>query len=365
MKNIAIIGSTGSIGRQTLEVIESDPAHYKVSALACNSDIALLEKQIRKFKPSLVAVFNRAAASSLKKRLALGSGARTLADVRVVSGVAGLNELAVMKKTDTVMFAASGLESLPALHAAIKAHKQIALANKELLVCEGPQIMAAALRNRVTIIPVDSEHSAIFQCLRGEKIEEVEKIILTCSGGPFFGRSQKQLKNVTVAQALTHPVWKMGKEISIDSATLMNKAFEIIEAAYLFNLKPEQIEVVIHPEGIVHSLVQFKDGSIKAQLSAPDMRFPIAYALAYPRRIKTDFPNADLAALSKLTFYKPDHSTFKGPALAYAALKKGGKHPRLLFAANGIVRQKFLKGRISFDSVYPEIEKIIAKKSRA
>jgi len=360
-KNIAIIGSTGSIGRQTLEVIEADAKHYRVAALACRGNIALLEKQIRKFRPTLVVVYDRAAASRLQARLDSSSARASFANrpVRIVSGAAGLIELAAMKNTDTIVFAASGIESLPALYAAIKARKGIALANKELLVCEGKRIMAAARKSSAEIIPVDSEHSAIFQCLRGENPGDVEKIILTCSGGPFYGRAIKDLKKITPEEATRHPVWKMGKEISLDSATLMNKAFEIIEAAHLFGLRSDRIDVVIHPESIVHSLVQFKDGSIKAQLSSPDMRHHIAYALAYPNRLKTNLPALNLADTKNLSFFRPDYSIFKGPLLAYEALKKGQSHQAALMSANKIVRQKFMNKEISFDRIYPEMKKIL------
>jgi 1-deoxy-D-xylulose-5-phosphate reductoisomerase len=349
MKNIAIIGSTGSIGRQTLEVIKANPAHYRVAALACHGNIGLLEKQIRKFRPHLAVVVDRAAAEKLKKKL--GSFSATL----IMAGSESLKDLAVMTKTDTVMFAASGTGSLPALYAAIKARKGIAIANKELIVCEGPKIMAAAKKNKVEIIPVDSEHSAIFQCLRGEKTTDVEKVILTCSGGPFYGLSKKELKKITLAQALKHPVWKMGADISLDSATLMNKAFEIIEAAYLFGLRADQIEVVIHPECVIHSLVQFKDGSIKAQLSVPDMRHHIAYALAYPQRIATEYRRLDLSALGKITFIKPDYGKFEGPLLAYEALKSGKGKPGRLLLANQRAIKKFRNGEISFPEIYVAI----------
>ncbi len=258
-----------------------------------------------------------------------------------------------------IVFASSGMAALIPLIHAIKAKKEIALANKEILVAAGEFIMELARENGVTIVPVDSEHSAVFQCLLGEDPANIEKIILTCSGGPFHGKSRRDLKKITVDQAMSHPVWKMGPEISVDSATLMNKAFEIIEAKHLFGLDEKQIEVVIHPECVVHSMVQFKDGTIKAILGPPDMRYQISYALAYPARTRTDFPRLDFNLLKKLTFFKPDNKTFEGLKLAYAALKSGGNQPAALIYANQVARRSFLKREITFDRIYPTIIKTL------
>ncbi len=342
---IALIGSTGSVGVQTLEVIKSHSDIWKVSALGAYENIELLEGQIKEFRPGEVAVFDRDKAITLQKK----------SSVPVFGGSEGWIKIAALPQVDTVVFASSGVSALPALYAAIKSKKKIALANKEMIVEEGEKIIAAARENGVEIIPVDSDHSAIFQCLRGENPADVEKIILTCSGGPFYGSSAEDLKNVTVEKAVNHPVWKMGAKISVDSATLMNKAFEIIEAKHLFGQHEDRIEVVIHPEGIVHSLVQFKDGSVKAQMGVPDMKIPITYALSYPERIITSLPRIDFSTLSKLTFIKPDFTVFSGPNLARAALKKGGAAPARLRRANDEAVQKFLAREMEFGDIYPYI----------
>jgi 1-deoxy-D-xylulose-5-phosphate reductoisomerase len=385
-KNIAIIGSTGSIGVQTLDVIESQPTHYKIVALACDSNIKLLKEQINKFHPVIAVVYSPSAACQLQADLNKKQGSKKteLGVTKILCGPRGLKKLATLASADQIVFAANGTKSLSALYAAINAKKQIAIANKELLVTAGDKIMAAARRNGVEIIPIDSEHSAIFQCLRGERAAEVEKVILTCSGGPFHGKTNLDFKKITAREALNHPVWKMGADISLDSATLMNKCFEIIEAAYLFNLKPEQIEVVIHPEGAVHSMARFRDGTIKAQLSAPDMRHHIAFALSYPKRHALSLPRLNLLELKKLTFFAPDFQRFEGPLFAYDLLnrlsnarfsggvKKEAKQKSIvspqnftnfkgadLIRANSKAKKLFLAGKISFADIYPTIKKIL------
>lgn len=371
---IALIGSTGSVGRQTLDVIRNFPAEagkpvFEVKVLAARGNIDLLSEQIEEFRPKLAVVYGEEKARGLRKNLekkqsrglpARNTHALDVNSTLVESGPAGLLRAAVMQDVDTVFFASSGVEALPALYAAIKAKKRVALANKEMIVEEGEKIMRLARENGAEIIPVDSEHSAIFQCLRGENPADIEKIILTCSGGPFYGKNPRDLEKITPAEAVRHPVWKMGAKISVDSATLMNKAFEIIEAKHLFGLNENQIEVLIHPEGIVHSLVQFKDGSVKAQMGVPDMKIPITCALMHPHRIQTPWPRIDFSSLSKLTFIKPDLSFFRGPDLARTALKKGRSSCALLRRANDEAVQKFLSGELAFTQIYPYIKRVTA-----
>lgn len=367
---ITIIGSTGSIGRQTLEVIKAHPDKWRITGLAAYTNIDLLEEQIKEFQPDIVAVFDEEKAEILKKRIqkrnnefSCQKSTQTQPELKsrfhntpiILTGNKGWTELATNENVQKVVFASAGITALDALKQAIKAQKQIALANKEMIVEEGEVIMRLAAKNNVKIIPIDSEHSAIFQCLQGEDPKNIEKIILTCSGGPFIGKTFDQLKNITVKETLSHPTWKMGDKICVDSATLMNKGFEIIEAKYLFGLKDEQIEVVIHPESIVHSFVQFKDGSVKAQLCPPDMKIPITYALSYPQRIKTNWQRIDFAKLSKLTFVKPDQQVFKGLQLAQSALKKGGKAPAILRKANDEAVEKFLTQKMKFNQIYDYI----------
>jgi len=356
-KRIAIIGSTGSIGRQTLEVIRAFPRLFKVAALSCNENIDLLERQINEFKPVMVAVCNKSAAAVLKKRLTKKRDLKT----KIFAGTESFKKIAGYHGTQKIVFASSGITALNALILAIKKRKQIALANKEMIVAAGGLIMNLARKCGVTIVPIDSEHSAIFQCLQGEDAADIEKIILTCSGGPFFGRTKEQLKKVTAADAVKHPAWNMGEKISVDSATLMNKGFEIIEAMHLFGLKESQIEVVIHQQCVVHSLVQFKDGSVKAQLAPPDMRLPITYALAWPQRIKAPWPRLDLKKIKELSFYPVDNAVFKGPALASAALKQGGNMPAALALANDKAVREFLGNKIGFHEIYPFIERELKK----
>jgi len=382
VKNISIIGCTGSVGRQTLEVIKDHPGKYNVLALAAYENIDLLEEQVNEFKPEIVAVFDSIKAQELAERLQKqlqktipSSNAKpdgftkhrsntkpcgttkpsSFATPTVLRGSEGWIQAASHSKVDRAFFVSSGVSALPALYRAIESKKEIALANKEMIVEEGEKIMQLSRKNGVTIIPVDSEHSAIFQCLQGEDPSSVEKIILTCSGGPFYGKSSVELKDITCEQALNHPTWCMGEKISIDSATLMNKGFEIIEAKHLFGLNEDQIEVIIHPESIVHSFIQFKDGSVKAQLGLPDMKTPITYALSYPERIETSLARIDFKTLSQLTFLAPDFTVFQGPRLAHAAIKKGGNTPAALRDANDEAVKKFLAREIGFNEIYEHI----------
>lgn len=353
---ISIIGSTGSIGRQTLEVIQKHPREFKVVALACYENIDLLAEQIVRFQPAFVAVYKTAAATALKQKLAVSSLQKF---PKILSGPAGWVKLATLQQADKTIFSSNGLTALSTLLEAIKARKQIALASKELLVAAGELIMDLAKKYKVTIVPIDSEHSAIFQCLQGEDPRTVEKIVLTCSGGPFFGKSKNELAKVSVKAALNHPTWNMGAKISVDCATLMNKGFEVIEAKYLFGLREDQIEIIIHPESIVHSLVYFKDGNVKMQAALPDMRVPITYALAYPQRITSDWPRIDLKKVPKLTFLPPDFETFRAPKLAYKTAKMGGNLPAILTRANHLNVQKFLDGKITFPQIYEYTERTV------
>ncbi len=351
--NITIIGSTGSVGRQTLEVIKNHPANWRVFALAAYSNAQLLVEQILEFSPKIVAIFDQTKVPELKGSLTTISKEKR---PEIVTGVKGWESACIHPKADKIIFASSGVTALPALYKAIEANKKIALANKEMIVEEGGKIMSFAKKHGVRIIPIDSEHSAIFQCMQGENPDSIEKLILTCSGGPFYGKSKEELAGVTVKQALNHPKWKMGDKISIDSATLMNKALEVIEAGYLFEINEDKIQVLIHPECIVHSMVQFKDGSVKAQLGAPDMKIPITYALSYPERIYANRPRMNLADIGTLTFKPYCKETFKGPDLAVKALRKKGKAPAALNRANNVAVKRFLQGEIAFSEIYDSIE---------
>ncbi|MFA5829769.1 MAG: 1-deoxy-D-xylulose-5-phosphate reductoisomerase [Candidatus Gracilibacteria bacterium] len=373
-KGITVIGSTGSLGRQTLDVVRANPARFKVFALAANKNIQLLKKQLEEFNPQMVVVFSANEAKKLQKELQPKPDNRArkitsskkmsqgvaLSKIRpqILSGVSGLEKISTHKRADQIVFVSNGLSALSALCKAIKAHKQIAIGTKELIVAEGKKIMALARKNKVQILPIDSEHSAIFQCLQGENPANVEKVILTCSGGPFYGMSKETLANVTPAQALNHPTWKMGAKISVDSATLINKGFEKIEAMHLFNLKENQVEILIHPESVIHSFVVFKDGSIKAQMATPDMRLPISYALSYPDRLKNNWPSFDFTKMQKLTFLKPDFSILKGPELVCTLAQKGRTSAKKLIQANEKAVQKFLNNEISFLEIYNEIMQI-------
>jgi 1-deoxy-D-xylulose-5-phosphate reductoisomerase len=353
-KRIAILGSTGSIGRQALEVIGAHPDYLEVEVLTAQHNADLLIDQAKAFKPNAVVIGDETHYQKVKEAL-LPVG------VKVFAGENALASIVQMDSIDLVVTAVVGYAGLKPTISAIEAGKTIALANKETLVVAGELITRLAQQKGVNIYPVDSEHSAIFQCLVGEFHNRVEKIILTASGGPFLGRNRTDLESVTRAQALKHPNWNMGDKVTIDSASLMNKGLEVIEAKWLFGLKPNQVEVVIHPQSIVHSLVQFEDGSIKAQLGLPDMRLPIQFALTYPERLKSDFPRFDFAHYPALTFEKPDTETFRNLALAFEALHRGGNMPCVLNAANEVAVAEFLKEKIGFLEISAVVERCMGK----
>ncbi len=344
MKKIALLGSTGSIGQQTLNVIEQNPELFSVEVLTANNNVDLLIGQALKFKPNVVIISN-------EERYAYVQEALAPYPVKVYAGCDAIAQVVEMGSVDTVVTAMVGYSGLLPTIRAVKAGKQVALANKETLVVAGDLITRLAIANRSEILPIDSEHSAIFQCLLGEAEESVEKIILTCSGGPFHGKTAEELEKVTLKQALKHPNWDMGAKITIDSATLMNKGFEVIEAKWLFGLKPEQIEVVVHPQSIIHSMVQFCDGSIKAQLGLPDMRIPIQFALSYPIRISNNMPRFNFTDYPTFTFTTPDTKKFRNLALSYEALYKGGNLACVLNAANEVSVKAFLNEQISFTDI--------------
>jgi len=351
-KTISILGSTGSIGRQTLEV--AGHLGCKIKAISASKNIDLLEEQVRLFSPELVAVFDEEAAAVIKERIA---DTKT----RVVQGMEGQIEVARGSGADIIVTAIAGQAGLEPTIAALKTGKRVALANKEPLVCAGEKVMKTAEKHRTEIIPIDSEHSAIFQCLKSEPSRQtnLKKIILTASGGPFRGKTRKELENITPEQALKHPNWNMGSKITIDSATLMNKGLELIEAMHLFNVNPDQIEVVIHPESIIHSMVEFTDGSTIAQLSNPDMRQPIQYAITYPDRKPSLTKPLDLTDIKTLTFEKPDLETFPCLRLAYIAAKKGTKACAALNQANEEAVALFLAGKINFLDIAKRIVAVI------
>ncbi len=353
-KNIAILGSTGSIGKQALEVIRANPDKFDVFALTANNNLDLLIEQACEFQPNVVAIANEKYYMQLKHALADQP-------VKVFAGMDAIVQIVEMEPIDLVLTAMVGYAGLKPTIQAIRANKTIALANKETLVVAGEIICDLALKHKTAIIPVDSEHSAIFQCLAGEGNNPIEKIILTASGGPFRTKSISELKSVTSAQALKHPNWDMGAKITIDSASMMNKGFEVIEARWLFGLIPDQIQVVVHPQSIIHSMVQFNDGSVKAQLGMPDMRLPIQYAFTYPDRIYSSFPRLDFSRYNELTFEKPDTSRFRNLALAYQAMEKGGNMPCILNAANEIVVSAFLKNKTGFLQMSDIIETVMQK----
>jgi 1-deoxy-D-xylulose-5-phosphate reductoisomerase len=341
IRSIALLGSTGSIGTQALEVVRAHPTEFAVKVLTAANNWQLLTAQAKEFVPEYVVVGNEAYYDKVKNEL-------SSYPIEVLAGNQPLSQVVTLDCIDTVLTALVGYAGLKPTIAAIKAGKNIALANKETLVVAGALVTELAQQYAVNIYPIDSEHSAIFQCLTGEQQNPIEKIILTASGGPFRGKNRKQLAQVTKAQALKHPNWSMGAKITIDSASLMNKGLEVIEAKWLFGVSASEIEVVVHPQSIIHSLVQFQDGSIKAQLGLPDMRLPIQYALSYPKRYITDFERFDFMKYPQLTFEKPDTDTFRNLALAYHALEKGGNMACILNAANEIAVARFLNDEISF-----------------
>ena len=353
IKNISIIGSTGSIGTQTLEVVDNN-MDMRVVALSCGSNVELLEKQTRKYKPELIAVWKEEDAAALRILLAD-------MDVKVESGMQGLIDVASYEKADITVTAIVGMIGIEPTLAAIKAGKDIALANKETLVTAGHLVIDAAEERGVSILPVDSEHSAIFQCLQGNRGNRLSRILLTASGGPFRGEKRSELENVTIEQALNHPNWAMGAKITIDSATMVNKGLEVIEAKWLFNVAPEQIEVLIQPQSIIHSAVEYQDGAVIAQLGTPDMRLPIQYALCYPYRRALPGDRLDFSKISEIKIEKPDRDTFKGLDFAYSAIKTGGSMPTVLNAANEYAVAKFLGGEIRFLEIYDMIEYAMGK----
>lgn len=355
-KQIAILGSTGSIGTQALDVIAAHPDLYEVYALTANNRIGRLIEQARRFQPEAVVIANEEMYTELKEAL------KDL-PIKVYAGSEALSQIVESQPIDVVLTAMVGYAGLKPTINAIRAGKAIALANKETLVVAGELINELALQYNTPILPVDSEHSAVFQCLVGEVGNPIEKVILTASGGPFRSCTLGQLKDVTKTQALKHPNWEMGSKITIDSATMMNKGFEVIEAKWLFGVRPEQIDVVVHPQSVIHSMVQFEDGSIKAQLGMPDMRLPIQYAFSYPDRIQSTFERLDFSKCTDLTFEQPDTTRFRNLALAYEALYKAGNMPCIVNAANEVVVAAFLHDEIGFLEMSDVIEKTMAKVS--
>lgn len=355
-KQIAILGSTGSIGTQALQVIEEHPDKYEAYVLTANNRVDELIAQARRFMPEAVVIANEEKYPKLKEALAD-------LPIKVYAGEEAICQIVQEKPVDIVLTAMVGYAGLcPTIHA-IRARKTIALANKETLVVAGDLINDLARVNGTPILPVDSEHSAVFQCLAGEAGNPIEKVILTASGGPFRTFSHEQLKTVTKEQALRHPNWDMGAKITIDSASMMNKGFEVIEAKWLFGVRPEQIEVVIHPQSVIHSMVQFEDGAVKAQLGMPDMRLPIQYAFSYPDRLHASFPRLDFSKCTQLTFEQPDTERFRNLALAYEALHRGGNMPCIVNAANEVCVAAFLHDRISFLGMSDVIEKTMGRVS--
>jgi 1-deoxy-D-xylulose-5-phosphate reductoisomerase len=353
IKRISILGSTGSIGRSALEIVSRHRDKFKVAVLTAGNNVDLLEKQIKTFSPGIVAVADETAAGELRKKM----GRKSSRSLEILSGRDGIAVAASYEKSDFVLSAIVGAAGLMPTLSAIRSGKTIGLANKEALVMAGRIMIKESIKYGSKILPVDSEHNAVFQCIEGHKKSAVRKIILTASGGPFIGRSIRDLNEITPAMALKHPRWKMGKKITIDSATLMNKGFEVIEAHHLFGLPPEKIDVLVHPQSIVHSIVEFNDRSCIAQLSVPDMKGPIAYALTYPQRLDDVIDGLYLHEVGALTFKKPENKNFPCLSYAYAALEAGGTMPSVVNAANEVAVNAFLKGAIRFT----EISRIIRK----
>ncbi len=350
-KNLSILGSTGSIGTQSLETARK--CGYSVSALSAYSNVDLIEKQIREFKPSVAALVDENAAKELKNRV-------SDTNTRVLSGLSGVCECASQDGADTVINAVVGMAGLRPTLTAIECGKKIALANKETLVAGGQLVTRKARENKVDILPVDSEHSAIFQCLQGQPSNRaLKKIILTASGGPFFGKTKDELSKVTVADALKHPNWSMGQKITVDSATMMNKGLELIEAVWLFSVSPEKVEIVVHRESIIHSMVEYDDNAVIAQLGLPDMKIPIQYALTYPERIESLTGELDLTKLGTLTFYKPDYDTFRCMTVCREAITRGGLYPAYANSANEQANLMFRKGEIGFLDIGELVERVM------
>ncbi len=353
MKNISILGSTGSIGTSTLAVAEKFPDRFRVVALAGGNNSELLEEQIRRFRPQIAAIASEASAKGLRDRC------RDL-PVRIFSGIEGMIQVAAAEEAEITVSSIVGTAGLVPTMAAIQAGKDIALANKEVLVTAGELVIEECRKRNVRLFPVDSEHSAIFQCLHAGERKDVRRLILTASGGPFRDHSKEDLARVTLAQALKHPNWSMGKKITIDSATLMNKGLEVIEARWLFDMTPERISVLVHPQSIVHSLVEFQDGSVVAQMGMPDMKGPIAYALSFPHRLPDVAPGLDLASVATLTFKEPDRELFPCLGFAYDALRAGGSMPAVLSAANEIAVKHFLDEKIGYGDIARVIKRTMA-----
>jgi len=348
MKTLSVVGSTGSIGVQTLQVAEE--RGYRVAGLAAGRNLHELESQILRWKPRVAALYDESAAATLAIRL------KGLVDTEIYWGEEGVCRVAALEESDLVVNAAVGISGLKPTIAAVRAGKTLALANKESLVCAGELVNTLAKEKGVSILPVDSEHNAIFQCLQGNRAEEVERLILTASGGPFFGKKTEEIADMGPEQALKHPSWSMGAKITVDSATMMNKGFEMIEAMHLFHVRPEQIDVVVHRESIIHSLVEYRDGSVLAQLSPPDMRLPIQYAVDYPLRQYAPRKRLDLAALSKLSFFAPDEQTFPSMRLCREVMERGGNLGAAVNGANEVAVAAFLAGKIPFGRIYPTVE---------
>jgi 1-deoxy-D-xylulose-5-phosphate reductoisomerase len=353
-KRIAVLGSTGSIGTQALDVIGSHPDKFEVEVLTANNNVELLIKQAIQFVPKVVVIGNESKYQLLKEAL-------IHFPIQIMAGCEAVAEVVKLDSLDMVITAMVGYSGLLPTINAIKAGKHIALANKETMVVAGELINRLALEHKISILPVDSEHSAIYQCLQGETADSVEKIILTASGGPFVGKDTAYLKNVTKKEALKHPCWEMGAKITIDSASLMNKGLEVIEARWLFNISPDKIDVIVHRQSIIHSMVQFRDGSIKAQMGLPDMRLPIQYALGYPERLTSNFERFNFTHYPSLTFELPDTKNFQNLALAFEVLRKGGNQPCVLNAANEIAVEAFLQDRIGFLEMSHIIEQTLEK----
>jgi len=348
-RHIAILGSTGSIGTQALEVVDANPDQFEVEVLTANNNAELLIEQALRHNPNAVVIGNESRYSQVFEAL-------DPKEIKVYAGMEAIDQVVEMEDIDLVLAAMVGFAGLRSTLSAIASGKTVALANKETLVVAGDIVTKLARENGVNILPVDSEHSAIFQCLAGEFDNSIEKIYLTASGGPFRGRTRESLAAVTQSEALKHPNWEMGNKITIDSATMMNKGLEVIEAKWLFSLRPDQIDVVVHPQSIVHSIVQFEDGSMKAQMGLPDMKLPIQYALTYPNRLRSEFPRFNFMDYPALTFEEADTETFRNLALAFQAMKKGGNLPCVLNAANEIVVETFLQGQIGFNQMPDLIE---------
>lgn len=348
MKNLVVLGSTGSIGTQTLDVVRANPDRFHISVLVANRSDELLEKQIKEFQPELAVLSDEAAAKRLKERFA--------GKTRIEGGRQAVIDAAVYPEADIIVTSLMGFAGLEPTMAALEAGKDIALANKETLVVAGELVMAKAKEKGCAILPVDSEHCALFQCLQGQDRAALEKLIITASGGPFRGKKADQLQNVTIKDVLAHPTWNMGQKITVDSASLINKGLEVIEARWLYDVDFDRIQVVVHPQSIIHSMVQYQDGTVMAQLGCTDMRLPIQYALTYPERVVSSFPRVDFYELAKLTFEKPDMDTFRGLKLAFEAGRTGGTMPCIMNAANEVAVEAFLRGESGFLPIYELIE---------